>query len=96
MLFRSTSLDEVRFLVSLELRYHGQTSQLRINLTGANPDQASLDSALENFETEYERLYGYRTERGTKIEVVAIRMIGRTPPVGIDDMCYSGETQTAR
>ena len=92
----STSLDEVRFLVSLELRYHGQTSQLRINLTGANPDQASLDSALENFETEYERLYGYRAERGTKIEVVAIRMIGRTPPVGIDDMCYSGETQTAR
>jgi N-methylhydantoinase A len=44
-------------------------------------------------------LYGYRAEQGTGMEVVAVRLIGRTPSVDIDDVRYDdmhhgGEKQT--
>ena len=91
----SISLGQVRFLASLELRYVGQTSQLRINLESASPDQESLDGAAADFEAEHERLYGYRAEYGTGIEAVAIRLIGRTPSVDIKGMRYQGDEQAA-
>jgi len=97
----SISLEQVRLLASLELRYVGQTSQLRINLETASPDQESLDRAAAGFEVEHERLYGYRAAHGSGIEAVAVRLIGRTPPINIDDVRYidmhhQGEEQADR
>ena len=89
----SISPQQVRFLASLELRYAGQTSQLRINLETVSPDQGSLDRVAADFEAEHERLYGYRAEHGTGMEVVAVRLIGRTPSVDIDDVRYDGMQQ---
>ena len=89
----SISLKQVRHLASLELRYAGQTSQLRINLESDSPDQGAIDRTTASFEAEHERLYGYRAEPGTPIEAITVRLIGRTPPVDIDDMHYQGEQQ---
>ncbi len=92
----SISLEQVSYLASMELQYAGQTSQLRINLVSESLDQGGIDSAIADFEEEHERLYGYRAEPGTAIEVVAVRLIGRTPPVAIDDMHYQSELQPAQ
>ena len=89
----SISLEQVHHLASLELRYVGQTSQLRINLESDSPNQGTVNHTTAGFEAEHERLYGYRAEPGTPIEAIAVRLIGRTPPVDIDDMHYQGDQQ---
>ncbi len=82
----SIPLDQVTCAVSVEMRYAGQTSRLRVDLGHAAPDAAALAVAIEDFEAEQERLYGYRAEHGTDVEVVAVRLIGRAPSVPTDDI----------
>lgn len=91
--FRAESISEhdVCYLPSVEMRYAGQASQLRIDLAGMPPDRSILDQAINAFEAEHERLYGYRAEHGTCIEVVVVRLIGRAPSVPIDDMRHDGD-----
>lgn len=59
----------------LDLRYRGQSSELRIALAGldALPDLAEVAAA---FEDEHERTYGYR-DRADRVEVVNLRVVAR-------------------
>ena len=78
---QSLPLDRIEFLVSLDLQYVGQTSQLRVDVEEPL-DEAVIARAVDQFETEHERLYGYRAAEGTGVEALAVRLIGRVPAPG--------------
>ena len=62
---------------SADVRFRGQTSELRIDLEGG---PVSLDSAralVDAFLEEHERHYGHRSDPGNPVEVVALRLVGR-------------------
>ncbi|MDP8922292.1 MAG: hydantoinase/oxoprolinase family protein, partial [Chloroflexota bacterium] len=69
----------------LDLRYRGQTSELRIpldSLGGGARDPGSADDLLRRaaarFEDEHERTYGYR-DRADRVELVNLRIVARVP-----------------
>jgi N-methylhydantoinase A len=59
----------------LDLRYRGQSSELRIPLDG-QPAAAALADAADRFEAEHERVYGHR-DRPERIELVNLRLVAR-------------------
>lgn len=60
----------------VDMRFQGQTSEIRIGLEGA-PSDTPADALREVFEVEHERLYGHRSDPGNAVEVIAVRLIGR-------------------
>ena len=86
---------QVKYTASLDLRYTGQTSELRVALEGLPVEEAAIHRAVEEFEAEHERLYGYRAEAGSGVEALAVRLIGRTPAVAVDDMRYEQQHSEA-
>jgi N-methylhydantoinase A len=61
----------------LDLRYRGQSSELRIPLDGtAALDAAVLAEAAARFEAEHERVYGHR-DHPDRIELVNLRLVAR-------------------
>jgi len=61
---------------SADMRFQGQTSEIRIALSDA-PEHARADQLRGVFEAEHERLYGHRSDPDNAVEVVAVRLIGR-------------------
>jgi N-methylhydantoinase A len=61
---------------SVDMRFGGQTSDIRIALHG-EPEQTHARALRSAFETEHERLYGHRSDPDNPVEVTAIRLIGR-------------------
>jgi len=71
--------DQLEYLASIEMRYLGQASQLRVDLLSVQVDGDILETARAAFEQEHLRMYGHRSEPGTPIEVIAARLVGRAP-----------------
>jgi N-methylhydantoinase A len=67
---------QVALTWSLDMRFGGQTSDIRIALTD-EPEQARAAELRAAFEAEHERLYGHRSDPGNPVEVTAVRLIGR-------------------
>jgi N-methylhydantoinase A len=61
---------------SADMRFQGQTSEIRIVLDG-EPELLSATTLCAAFEAEHERLYGHRSDPDNAVEVVALRLIGR-------------------
>lgn len=61
---------------SADMRFRGQTSEIRIALPG-EPEGVQADDLQASFEAEHERLYGHRSDPGNAVEIVAVRLIGR-------------------
>jgi N-methylhydantoinase A len=61
---------------SADMRFQGQTSEIRIALSHA-PEHARADQLRGTFEAEHERLYGHRSDPDNAVEVIAVRLIGR-------------------
>jgi len=76
--FRSESFaaGQVALSWSVDMRYSGQTSDIRIALRD-DLEQTRAGPLRAAFETEHERLYGHRSDPGNAVEVTAIRLIGR-------------------
>ncbi len=82
--FRSEGFpeDEVELLCSVDMRFKGQASEIRIELRGAM-DGEVIPRLSAHFEEEHERLYGHRSDPDNPIEVIAVRGIGRTGGSGL-------------
>lgn len=77
--FRNEGFSEmaIQFLTSTEVRFRGQTSEIRIPLAGGDITDETLQKMLVDFENEHERLYGHRGDPDNPLEVVIVRLIGR-------------------
>ena len=73
----ASQVDKPRFTASLDIRYLGQASQLRVELQSKVLDERVLENARSAFELEHQRLYGHRCESGSPLEVVAVRLVGK-------------------
>jgi N-methylhydantoinase A len=62
---------------SVDARFRGQAYELRIPLPG-EPGAATVAALHDAFAAEHLRLYGH-AESATPVEVVALRLVGRTP-----------------
>jgi N-methylhydantoinase A len=67
--------DRVVLETFLDLRYRGQSSELRIQLDGVAADDALADAAAR-FEAEHQRVYGHH-DGIDRIELVNLRVVAR-------------------
>jgi N-methylhydantoinase A len=63
------------------MRYQGQFSEIRVELTDEPITLETIRQLQQAFEREHELLYGHRAEADNPVEIVAVRLIGRVPPV---------------
>lgn len=71
---------DVSLNYSVEVRFQGQASEIRIPLDGvtaASVTDSTVQALHVAFEEEHERLYGHRSDPDNPIEVVAVRLVGR-------------------
>jgi N-methylhydantoinase A/oxoprolinase/acetone carboxylase beta subunit len=67
----------VSFVLSADIRFQGQSSEVRINFEEERVDEQSLVTLRDNFDREYKRLYGHLADADNPLEIVAMRLIGR-------------------
>ena len=79
---------DVSFHSSVDMRFRGQASEIRIAYQAETP----LTTLLATFEQEHEQLYGHRSDPDNPVEVVAVRLVGRTAAPEIQRL---GETSKA-
>lgn len=65
---------DVSFHSSVDMRFRGQASEIRIAYQADMP----LPTLIATFEQEHEQLYGHRSDPDNPVEVVAVRLVGRT------------------
>ena len=71
------SASEVSTEASVDIRFKGQTSDIRVELPSGAIDEAALGHMARRFADEHERLYGHRSDPDNPLEVTAARAIGR-------------------
>ena len=69
--------DQVALSCSVDVRFKGQASEIRIAVTDKNFTETTVEALYTTFETEHERLYGHRSDPDNPVEVVAVRLIGQ-------------------
>ena len=69
---------QVEVSCSFDVRFKGQTSEIRIPLEGGRIDAGAVEALCRSFEAEHEQLYGHRSDADNPIEVVAVRLVGRS------------------
>ena len=69
--------DQVTLSCSVDVRFKGQASEIRIAVADAHFTEATVKTLYTTFETEHERLYGHRSDPDNPVEVVAVRLIGQ-------------------
>ena len=77
---RLEGFDDSRheFITQADMKYEGQVSDLTVAVPSGPISQATLDALAENFDTEHEQSFGYRTDVG--YQLVNIRVIARGLP----------------
>ena len=73
----SYSADQVTLSCSVDIRFKGQASEIRIAVADENFTETTVRTLHTTFETEHERLYGHRSDPDNPVEVVAVRLIGQ-------------------
>jgi N-methylhydantoinase A len=68
--------DDIEILRYADLRYHGQSSELRIPVDPGGLSAGSLVKIEEAFQNEYQRTYGQNHE-AERAEIVNIRVVAR-------------------
>ena len=66
----------LHFTRSADIRFQGQSSEVRISFEDGPFDQQTLVSLREKFEREYERLYGHLADSDNPLEIIGVRMVG--------------------
>lgn len=68
----------IRFQGSVDMRFRGQASEIRIAYPHAEAGTpAVITTLVAAFETEHEQLYGHRSDPDNPVEVIAVRLVGR-------------------
>ena len=71
------SAEDVELDCECDMRFRGQTSEIRLDLGPDQIDERSISTLKQAFTEEHEQLYGHRSDPDNPIEVVAVRLIGR-------------------
>jgi N-methylhydantoinase A len=69
--------DRMQLDFSADVRYHGQSFEVRIPLDGTLHSGRRMSKLRQRFESDYERLYGHSGGAEDPIEIVAIRLVAR-------------------
>ena len=77
---------QVELSCSFDVRFKGQTSEIRVPLEGRRIDPGTVGALCGSFEAEHEQLYGHRSDADNPIEVVAVRLVGRAGARGQDHL----------
>ncbi len=67
---------------SADLRFQGQASAIRLELSGDPLDGPGIQALNEAFETEHQRLYGHRSDPENPTEIIAVRLVGQVAAPG--------------
>ena len=70
----------VEWIRSADVRYRGQSWEIEVPLPAGIVDDSVLKELIARFESEHERLYGFRHEHGAAIQVRAARLGALGPP----------------
>ena len=73
----SEYVDVLEFEYALELRYQGQSFEIRVPVDWSR-EVTSLEDPTEEFERRHETLYGYRAD-GRTVELVTVRLRAFVP-----------------
>ncbi len=73
--------SEVELSCSVDVRFRGQTSEIRVSWPAGDLDDA-VNTIQERFADEHERLYGHRSDPDNPVEVRAVRLIGTAANAG--------------
>ena len=71
------SADEVDLESGVDVRFQGQTSEIRLPWSGDGHSPGGIDDLRRSFLREHEQLYGHRSDPHNPIEVIAVRLVGR-------------------
>jgi N-methylhydantoinase A len=92
--------DQVSCLWSVDVRFQGQASEIRVALDAEQLTEASVRAMQARFESEHERLYGHRSDPDNPVEVIAVRLIGqaalRGRPIALKPAERLGEMESSR
>jgi N-methylhydantoinase A len=69
--------QELSFALSADMRFQGQSSEIRIGADNVECADSSLTTLRGKFEHEYKQLYGHLADPDNPLEVVAVRLRGR-------------------
>lgn len=70
------SAERVQLACSVDMRFRGQTSEIRVPLPAKPLTPEDVATLRQTFEAEHERLYGHRSAAGHTVEVLAVRLVG--------------------
>lgn len=70
--------SEVTLSWSADLRFQGQASEIRLELPNQCFNEQITLKLNEAFAVEHERLYGHRSDPDNPVEIIAVRLVGRT------------------
>ena len=70
------SAERIQLAFSVDMRFRGQTSEIRVPLPAKPLTARDVDTLRQTFEDEHERLYGHRSAAGHTVEVLAVRLVG--------------------
>jgi N-methylhydantoinase A len=72
--------EPINFQFSADVRYQGQASEIRIPIQdGVHAfTPSTVETLVRAFNSEHERLYGHRSDPDEPVEIVALRLIGRS------------------
>ena len=71
------SAKQVQLAWSVDMRFRGQTSEIRASLPARPLTPQDVDTLRRTFENEHLRLYGHRSAAGNPVEVLAVRLVGK-------------------
>jgi len=81
---------DVHFSSSVDMRFRGQASEIQITYQADMP----LSALIATFEQEHEQLYGHRSDPDNPVEVVAVRLVGRTAAPEIQRLGETSKSTT--
>lgn len=76
--------ETVAFSCTVDMRFRGQASEIRLAYPApvSAAGQSKMGALIAAFEEEHERLYGHRSDPENPVQVVAVRLVGRTGDYG--------------
>ena len=99
--------EEVQLQCHCDVRFKGQTSEIRLEIVEEQINDAALARLCFAFQEEHQQLYGHGSDPENPIQAVAVRLIGRAGEPSRDqvlkpapypekagltrDACFSGE-----
>jgi len=90
------SAGAVALNCSVDVRFKGQASEIRIKLGEGPLDEDAITALCSAFFLEHERLYGHRSDPDNPVEVVAVRLVGRAGVHGQQEALKPAERRGQR